>query len=91
MYAYVLFVYRNKDFIKLLLENGTIAQFPKQLARFVKKGDRCILTESKGKPKLTLLTDDDEVVKVNKPDRKRLVPYGYFGPFTNPPDPIITP
>lgn len=81
----------NKDYIVIRQQDGQVNKFPRRFARHVSANDICVLTQYRNRPQLKLLTDDDEVVMMNHPNRKRMVPYGYFGPATKTPEPILTP
>lgn len=87
----VLVVPPNKDYIIIADTQANRIRFPRQHARHVSSGDVCWLTSYRNRQRLKLLTDDDEIVTMNHPDRKRLVPYGFYGPAVKTPDPIQTP
>lgn len=87
MLAKVLLVSFKNQYVKLQLSDGRIAKLPREHAKLVKRGDICTLGDYRGRPKLNLLTDDDESVKMFQ-----MVPYKYSGnPPVTPPAPIITP
>lgn len=91
MYVQVAVVPPNKNYIVLRQVDGKIIKFPREYARYVQVGDIGSVSEYRGRPQLKLLTDEDDVVIMNHPDRKQLVPYGFFGPMAKPPEPIQTP
>ncbi len=78
MLAKVSLIPPNKNYIVLRQQDGSTVKFPRQYAQYVSVNDICHVTEYRGRPCLKLLTDEDEVVIMNHPDRKRMVPYGFF-------------
>lgn len=92
MLAKVLLVPANKDYIILRLQDGRLARdFPRKFARHVKAGDICEVVKLNNRFSLKVLTDEDELVIMNHPDRKQMVPAGYFNDDVTPPAPIQTP
>lgn len=87
----VLVVPPNLDYIITTDTEGNRIRIPRLYARHVSSGDVCWLTSYRNRPRLKLLTDEDDIVIMNHPDRKQLVPYGFYGPAIKTPDPIRTP
>lgn len=76
--AWVWLIPPNKDYIVLKLEGNVTKKIPRSVASYLKVDDVCEVVQTSNKLKLRLLTDEDEFVIMNHPDRKRLVPYGFF-------------
>ena len=74
----VLIVPPNKDYIVMLHQSGQRFKVPRATHNYFKVNDICKLVVENNKQRLKVLTDDDEFVIMNHPDRKRMVPYGYF-------------
>ena len=68
----------NKDYIILLHHTGRLLRIPRSHASYVKQNDLVEISKLKNRYRLRILTDDDEFIIMNHPDRKQLVPYGYF-------------
>ncbi len=75
----------TKNYIRIKNKAGESQQLPRSGYRYLRVGDICDLIQVNGKFKLIPLTDEDDIVIMNHPDRKRMVPFGFFGPFPMPP------
>lgn len=65
----------NKNIIYYRDVKGKRFQLQRKTYPFLRVGDVFITEDGKS---VKILTDDDEIVTMNHPDRKQLVPLGYF-------------
>ena len=62
----------------MLHQAGQRFKVPRAKYNYLRVNDVCKMSQLGNKLSLKVLTDDDEFVIMNHPDRKQLVPYGYF-------------
>ncbi|QDJ96239.1 hypothetical protein Xoosp13_52 [Xanthomonas phage Xoo-sp13] len=86
-YCKVVLIPPDKNIILIKTNDGQRGTIERSKAMFLRVGDVFTVQGNKFK----LLTDDDDVVIMSHPDRRQLVPYGFFGPKPRPPEPIQTP
>lgn len=86
-YCKVVLIPPDKNIVIVKSNDGQRGTLPRDKAPFLREGDVFYVVNNKFK----LLTDDDDVVIMSHPDRRQLVPYGFFGPKPRPPEPIRTP
>lgn len=82
MLVKVLLVPVNKDYVVLLTQDKRRGKFPRQYAKHVQAGDICLYEQIGNRPRLKILTDDDELVNMRQLEHV---------PVVTPPAPIQTP